>query len=799
MHPPYPNKASSRRSQGACDFCRKKKGKQPITKSSSPVITYLSTNSRKVRCDSATRPGNICYNCQNADVKCTHSAEQKKRGPRVGTIRKHPSESVQALVTAIVAEPDTYPIPDDPNVVRKMLLDLSHCVRGLERQLSRWRRTVQEISTETPTTPPGYYSSESSEEETLSVQGLTINDQHPQRHFGKSSNLVMMRTAVDITKEVKADAFHLVQKRPELWVVYPWYLERNFELRPLVFPEDDLLSDLCTLYFKYVHDFVPVLHRPTFERSITDKLHLRDYDFGTVVLCVCAIASRYSKDPRNFPPSINSELSLGWPWYSQISHFQVSFIEPPSLYLLQRCCLSAVYLVGTAIFHSTWGIIGQGIRLGQEMGVHRKQKGQPRTVNNELWRRTFWMLLNFDVFLSINFGRPRATTGDDFDLELPVECDDEYWENEDPAKAFVQPPGVPPRSSFFIYYSKLLKISGFAYRTLYSVTKMYLWKRVTPVGPHWDQKVVTEVNTELNQWLSSLPEHYATIKERRYFNVKPLFLRMTFGWSQIQLHKQFIPRPNASTSMIFPSLAICTSAARDCVKAIDILEPLDFQFLPHLMSPIYVSPTVLLLTIWRDKRLPVPPDTSQDRQGVDKCMTVLSKYEHSVRQKTLWAISFPWSISMLIKKHDTHESNLDSKPSTTSCNDDKMIGTVSDGCSRIQETFVSYIGLGHEDPSLYPRPPCPPAFGSQDPNINTTRNYPQPNFAVPNYATADWQMNMDATTTLPPHPHIAIPTPPTSSTMAVDEDWSSFMANVDQLLLSVGGRVDANLEPPHRK
>jgi hypothetical protein len=30
-----------------------------------------------------------------------------------------------------------------------------------------------------------------------------------------------------------------------------------------------------------------------------------------------------------------------------------------------------------------------------------------------------------------------------FDADPPIECDDEYWENPDPEKAFKQPNGVP--------------------------------------------------------------------------------------------------------------------------------------------------------------------------------------------------------------------------------------------------------------------------------------------------------------------------------------------------------------------
>jgi hypothetical protein len=53
-----------------------------------------------------------------------------------------------------------------------------------------------------------------------------------------------------------------------------------------------------------------------------------------------------------------------------------------------------------------------------------------------------------------------------FDLDLPTECDDEYWEDPDPEKAFKQPPGKPSKVSFFISYLKLNQILGFALRTI---------------------------------------------------------------------------------------------------------------------------------------------------------------------------------------------------------------------------------------------------------------------------------------------------------------------------------------------
>ena len=45
-----------------------------------------------------------------------------------------------------------------------------------------------------------------------------------------------------------------------------------------------------------------------------------------------------------------------------------------------------------------------------------------------------------------------------FDLDLPIACDDEYWETGDPATAFKQPPGHPSKIEFFNHYLKLMEI-----------------------------------------------------------------------------------------------------------------------------------------------------------------------------------------------------------------------------------------------------------------------------------------------------------------------------------------------------
>lgn len=59
-----------------------------------------------------------------------------------------------------------------------------------------------------------------------------------------------------------------------------------------------------------------------------------------------------------------------------------------------------------------------------------------------------------------------------FDLDLPTECDDEYWMHPDPEQAFKQPPGTPSSIAFFNCYIRLHQILAFALRTIVSPRRL---------------------------------------------------------------------------------------------------------------------------------------------------------------------------------------------------------------------------------------------------------------------------------------------------------------------------------------
>jgi hypothetical protein len=95
--------------------------------------------------------------------------------------------------------------------------------------------------------------------------------------------------------------------------------------------------------------------------------------------------------------------------------------------------------------------------------------------------------VNFDRWWSSGLGRPCAIADEEyvsdrtgeqgadvcsFDLDMPTECDDEFWEASGTHKAFKQPPGRPSYMSYFVCNLKLQQIVSFALRTIVSVVTM---------------------------------------------------------------------------------------------------------------------------------------------------------------------------------------------------------------------------------------------------------------------------------------------------------------------------------------
>lgn len=116
---------------------------------------------------------------------------------------------------------------------------------------------------------------------------------------------------------------------------------------------------------------------------------------------------------------------------------------------------------------------------------------------------------------------------------------------------------------------------------------------------------------------------------------------------QITVHRPFIPSPRRPSPLSFPSLAICTNAARSCIHVLDeewkktgMTSHLHMvRRLPTLIpvpasadglrnqAALFSSGIVLLLNIWDGKRSGLSTDPTKEMQEVHKAMNLLKQVE----------------------------------------------------------------------------------------------------------------------------------------------------------------------------
>jgi hypothetical protein len=125
----------------------------------------------------------------------------------------------------------------------------------------------------------------------------------------------------------------------------------------------------------------------------------------------------------------------------------------------------------------------------------------------------------------------------------------------------------------------------------------------------WYEKAVIGIDSVLNKWMGSVPEHrkhkdfYCT--RAKCFDLvqwdkqtqDPIFFTQSsllytgYYWVQIAVHRRFIPRPKDSSGILsFPSLAICTNAARSSLRVCEMYaNRKGIRYNPQLMVSTILS------------------------------------------------------------------------------------------------------------------------------------------------------------------------------------------------------------------
>ncbi|KAF8624184.1 hypothetical protein AX15_006006 [Amanita polypyramis BW_CC] len=456
------------------------------------------------------------------------------------------------------------------------------------------------------------------------------------RFFGRSSSAMLAQRAIEAKKEragkegVGVEETVLSKKRELYWKIKRWELSNVLPQMPeYLFPPNDLLLSLIELYFAEVNLFLPILHRPSFERSVAQGLHYADHWFGAVLLLVCAVGSYYSDDPRVLLDGEDDRNSSGWKWFEQVQLAGKDILAPPHLYNLQIHCLSVQFLQTTSSNAVACIMLGTAIRIAQHAGVHLKRgsNSETWTLNDELQKRAFWALFISDTNICSALGRPDSIQVEDFDLDYALEVNDDYLEQMDPEKAAKQSYKQPSYITAFNLRIKLCQLQASALRKFYYANKSKV--ALGSVGPEAQQRTVAELDSALNEWVDSVPEYlrWNPNQENIHYFKQSALLHTSYYHLKILVHRPFIPSPGKPSPLPFPSLEICANAARSCINTADVIRKRQLDSAPSFQLAVFVSGTVLLMSSWGGKQSSMSGDMQRVMTDVQKAMALLLVYE----------------------------------------------------------------------------------------------------------------------------------------------------------------------------
>ncbi|KAF8630684.1 hypothetical protein AX15_002827 [Amanita polypyramis BW_CC] len=453
-------------------------------------------------------------------------------------------------------------------------------------------------------------------------------------------------------------------RRAEFWRMPKWELVwegyEHFDTKGILdyildrFPPPELASNLIDLYFEHTNSFFPLLHRPTFERQyFKDRLYAQDYWFAGVCHTLFAVASRWSDDPRVIPRYAKTQTGdidwsrAGWDHFNiglDMHRARRSLFLPVTLFEMQTVLLLTLFLRYSSLHPASWVTMGVGFRKAQDVGAHRKKLyGEKPSVDRELWKRCFWLLILYDIVGAATLGRTCCISQEDYDLDLPLEVDDEYWETDDPTKAFKQPEGVPCKVTMFIYAIKIVWILAFILKTLYSTNKSASF---VPKTRGSKERLLKQIETAIDEWLKSLPDHlrWSETADNLLFGSQSALLSLFYYVTQLVAYRPFItlrsvdhPRQTdrddeSSCSIAAKAMSLSTAAARAIVRLMKAQASLKIKHMAGIFHSSYYAAGQLLLRLWqlkvqeraRKEKKDVMKDSSSSGQSVDETIDEVS-------------------------------------------------------------------------------------------------------------------------------------------------------------------------------
>ncbi|KAF8917781.1 fungal-specific transcription factor domain-containing protein [Mucidula mucida] len=338
------------------------------------------------------------------------------------------------------------------------------------------------------------------------------------------------------------------------------------------YPDRDLADRLVDTYFARLHYLMPVIDKPTFITKYTqvmDSVHnptaakqlARTWTaFYSLIFAVFACAANIVEDPRLSSVSGVDEGGMGMVYYERalilqyISHASIQ-VEHVQCFILLSSFLCSINCLPQA-----WILVGQALRTGQDLGLHRSPKRLSiPSIDKQTRIKIWWGVYSLDRMLAVALGRPLGINDSDCDVEFPIEVDDDLLPQ------FLSDPEMEKPMSLmtgFIALTKLYKIAGRVLREVYALENCK--DNLEPERKVDLERTVEILHGEVTQWCDNLPPNLKNQSTTNEQAAMAAVLCSHFYSVLTTLHRNLLPvRREDPTTLRSTSHAV--SSARSCI------------------------------------------------------------------------------------------------------------------------------------------------------------------------------------------------------------------------------------------
>ncbi|KIX97419.1 uncharacterized protein Z520_06871 [Fonsecaea multimorphosa CBS 102226] len=225
---------------------------------------------------------------------------------------------------------------------------------------------------------------------------------------------------------------------------------------------DAVAYDLVGLYFDYIQNWLPILHRPLFYQryvrnegccaQVVGREHVCDDD-AILINGIFALAARFSKASffSDTDPIMRGDIFAERA--AALKDLALKAIEEPSLELVKGCVLLAFYNICAG--HAAPGslLVSVCVRFAYDLGLNEideddkvfsgaEGEDQDAWIRREELRRIWWVIYELDCFVSTLSCQPYGIERGEIRVLLPVP--DHEWFNGLPVGSshLIQSPGA---------------------------------------------------------------------------------------------------------------------------------------------------------------------------------------------------------------------------------------------------------------------------------------------------------------------------------------------------------------------